>query len=197
MTPASQAEFLRVHQALPSNEFLGALGRAGGEKLGWYEHSRAAIQHVYGDDAGLFAGILAATSPQNGVEMNLQNATRLYRGWNQAGRPTDRESILRIMGENVLGEKGEKSVLDAWKNNTVEVLQGGRVMSGPKVDSFWRNLRNRAIDTPFGQMRNEDAVTLDAWMSNILGIKQTYFSGQGASGKAPAAVRARAAQFAR
>jgi hypothetical protein len=181
MSPAAQAEFLQVHQALPSNDLLGALGRAGGEKLGWYEHSRAAIQHVYGDDADLFAGVLAATSPQNSVEMNLKNATKIYRGWVQAGRPTDRESIIKIMGENVQGTKGDESVLSSWKNNTVSVLQGGQAISGPKVDSFWRNLRNRAVETPYGTMRPQDAVTLDAWMSNVLGIKQTYFAGKGAN----------------
>ncbi len=181
MSPNAQAEFLQVHQALPSNDLLGALGRAGGEKLGWYEHSRAAIEHVYGDDADVFAGVLAATSPQNSVEMNLRNATQIFRGWVQAGRPTDKASILRIMGENSVGEKGEKSVLDAWKNNTIAVLQGGQAISGPKVDSFWRNLRQRAVDTPYGLMRPQDAVTLDAWMSNVLGIKQTYFSGNGAN----------------
>jgi hypothetical protein len=177
MSPAAQEDFLRIHQELPSTDLLGALGRAGMEKRGWYAHSRAAIQHVYGEDADLFAGILAATSPQNSVEMNLQNAVQIYRGWTQAGRPTDRDTILRIMGENVLGGKGEASVLEAWQNNTVTVLQGGQVISGPKVDSFWRNLRNRAVQTPSGAMRPEDALTLDAWMSNVLGVQQTNFAG--------------------
>lgn len=180
MTPASRADFARVYQALPSDDLLGALARAGIEKQGWYEHSRAAINHVYGPDADLFAGVLAATSPQNSVEMNLKNATRIFRGWVDAGRPTDRDAILKIMGENVLGEKGDQSVLNAWKNNTVSVLQGGQAISGPKVDSFWRNLRSRPVETPQGIMRPEDAVTLDAWMSNVLGVRQTNFaSGSG------------------
>jgi hypothetical protein len=196
MTPEAQADALRVHQALPGNELLGALGRGGIGKQGWYEHSRAAIEHVYGDDANLFAGILAATSPQNSVEDNLTNATAIYRGWVQAGRPTDQASIIKVMAQNVLGSRGEQSILPSWRENTVRVLQGGQAISGPKVDSFWRNLRSRAVETPWGTMRPEDAVTLDAWMSSVLGVDQTYFAGQGASGTAPAAVRAKAAQMA-
>jgi hypothetical protein len=167
--PAQLGHFARVSDWLPPASYFGALARGGSGKIGWYQFSRDALEHVYGEDAGLFAGLLAATSPQNPVETNLLNATKIYRGWVQAGRPTDEPTILKIMGENVQGTKGVKSVLDSWINNTVGVLQGGDTLSGPKVDSFWANLRNRPGAT--------DRVTLDAWMSHLLGLQQTNFAG--------------------
>ena len=179
MKPAAQAEFLKVYAALPDNEFFAAVAQGGLAKLGWYEHSRAAIQHVFGEDADLFAGILAATSPRVDVETNLRNAIHIYQGWVKAGRPTDEAAIIKIMGQKCVRGQGDASVLHSWKNNTVRVLQGGSAISGPKVDSFWRNLRNRDIVTAFEKMRPEDAVTLDAWMSNVLGLQQEHFSGAG------------------
>ena len=178
-TPANQAEFAKVYFGLPGNEFLQAVAHGGLTKEGWYGLSREAIEYIFREDAGLFAGVLAATSPQNGVEMNLRNALSIFRGWVKAGRPTDEASIIRIMGENVVGEKGEQSILPSWKENTIRVLQGGSTISGPKVDSFWRNLFNRPITTLYGEMPQSHAMTFDAWMSNVLDIQQDYFGGKG------------------
>jgi hypothetical protein len=167
--PSQLEDFGRVSAWLPTNNYFGALARAGSAKIGWYGLSRRAIESVFGEDAGTFAGLLAATSPQNPVETNLMNTLKIYRGWTQAGRPTDEASILRIMGENVQGTKGAGSVLPAWINNTVETLRGGETLSGPKVDSFWKNLSQRPGAS--------DYVTLDAWMSHLLGLQQSNFAG--------------------
>jgi hypothetical protein len=177
MTPEAQAHFARVTSELPSQEFFGAVARGGLAKKGWYQFSRSALDHMFGADAGLFAGILASTSPQTSVESNLTNALNIYKNWTAAGRPTDRNTILQIMARSVQGGGTEASLLPAWINNTVDVLQGAQSISGPKVDSFWTNLRSRARQTPHGPMRADDAVTLDAWMGNVLSMAPTEFSG--------------------
>lgn len=176
----------RARAQMPSVDELASAVVGGRDKRGWYENSRRALEHVFGDDADLFAGVLAATSPQNSVESNLQNSLRIYRNWNAAGRPTDENAILKIMAKSVNGMKGEESVLDAWKNNTVSVLSGGNVISGPKVDSFWTNLRSRARRSSMGDVHPDDAVTLDAWMANLFGIDNAAFAGRTTKAGSPA-----------
>ena len=79
---------------------------------------------------------------------------------------------LEIMGDSVQGSRGVDSVLDAWVGNTLRALNVPQdsmdrlVISGPKVDSFMRNLANNTIE-----------VTNDTWMANYLGVDQTTFSG--------------------
>lgn len=79
---------------------------------------------------------------------------------------------LEIMGDSVQGERGVDSVLDAWVPNTLRALNVPQdsmdrlVISGPKVDSFMRNLANNTIE-----------VTNDTWMANYLGVDQKDFSG--------------------
>jgi hypothetical protein len=60
--------------------------------------ARKALIHVFGPDAPRFAALLAAMSPQTSVESNLRNALRTWNNWVAAGRPTNREKILTIMG---------------------------------------------------------------------------------------------------
>ena len=173
---ASLAEFERVRAGMPSAEEISGAIAGGAPKQGWYRNSRGATQHLFQDDADLFAGVMAATSPQNSVEMNLENATRIYTNWVKAGRPQSRQAIENVMANSVVGNKGAGSVLDAWVDNTVAVLTGGKTISGPKVDSFWGNLMQRARPD-HGNIAPEQAVTLDAWMSNLFGVQQEYFSG--------------------
>ena len=191
-----------------------AMAYAGRAKLGWYSTSGDAIKTVFGDDAPRFTALLSSLSPQTSVESNLQNALSVWKNWNAAGRPTDRNSIIRIMGDSVqqsplkdrsaaqleslgnrLGIKARTpasllkkiqqfsdaapenaemvrraSVLDAWTNNSVRSLATqdpeSLILSGPKVDSFMRNL--------LGDMAE---VTNDTWMANAYGIMQDLFAG--------------------
>ena len=195
-------------------EDTAAMAYAGRAKLGWYSTSGDAIKTVFGDDAPRFTALLSSLSPQTSVESNLQNALSVWKNWNASGRPTDRDSIIRIMGESVqqsplkdrsasqleslgnrLGIKAKTpssllkkiqkfsdaapenaemvrraSVLDAWTNNSVRSLSTpdpeGLILSGPKVDSFMRNL--------LGDMAE---VTNDTWMANAYGIMQDLFAG--------------------
>jgi len=157
--------------AIPSRATLQAMAKMGNVKKGWYENSAKSIAAGFGDDAPRFTALLAALSPQTSVESNMVNAAKVWRGWNNAGRPTDRKSILRIMGENVQGNKGEESVLGAWKNNSVLALSAKdplKALSGGKVHSFWLNTTG-----------NPYPVTNDAWMANAFGIDQAGFAKKG------------------
>ena len=69
------------------------------------------------------------------------------------------------MGVSVQGGKGEESVMEAWENNTITALTTPQPLetrlSGPKVDSFMRNLQG-----------DYDAVTNDTWMGRAYNILQ-------------------------
>lgn len=178
LTPDEQAKFksntaktfVENLTALPSKQEFGAAAVAGSAKKGWYEGSTQAIVNVFGPDADRFAALLSATSPQTSVESNLYNALQIWKNWTAAGRPTDRESIVRVMGQSVQGGKGEESVLDAWINNSVRALSAedpkSVMLSGPKVDSFMRNLQG-----------NVNEVTNDAWMASFALVDQKIFGG--------------------
>jgi len=173
ITKSNVGQYGRVSAGVDPEELVAAA--AGGQaKKGWYKQSAKAIDTVFEDDAEQFTALLAALSPQTSVESNLQNATAVWKGWIQAGRPRDPEAIKAIMGQNVQGGKGMESVLGAWINNSVRALSAdperlGRIrLSGPKVDSFMANL--------IGDM---DQVTNDAWMANLSGVPQDMFAKAG------------------
>ncbi len=129
---------------------------------------------MFGPDAPRFAALLAALSPQTSVEWNFRNAVATWVGWEKAGRPTDRTSILKVMRENMFPNSnrvGTANILPAWINNTVRALTAEDAstvtLSGPKVDSFAANLRGET-----------ERVTLDAWMANWAGVDQILFKGE-------------------
>jgi hypothetical protein len=169
--PDNAAAMNRLLQTLPSAENLAAVAKAGEPKRGWYRASTQAIIDVFGlQDAPRFSALLAAMSPQTSVEMNLLNTLNTWKNWTAAGRPTDPAKIRQIMGQSVAGTKGEQSVLEAWANNATRALTADDpakvVLSGPKVDSFYRNLADDVY-----------RVTNDAWMASGLGVGQELFSG--------------------
>jgi hypothetical protein len=178
LTPEEQSKFksntaksfVEMISSLPSKQEFGAAALGGKAKKGWYEGSTQAIVNVFGPDANRFAALLSATSPQTSVESNLYNALQIWKNWTAAGRPIDRESIVRVMGQSVQGGKGEESVLDAWINNSVRALSAEDpsqiMLSGPKVDSFMRNLQG-----------NVNEVTNDAWMASFALVDQKIFGG--------------------
>ena len=156
---------------LPEPGELASVAFAGRAKRGWYLESAKAILDVFGlEDSRRFTGLLAATSPQTSVESNLVNTLAVWNAWVSAGRPVDKAQILALMGESVQGDKGEESVLPAWRNNSYRILIAENpttvILSGPKVNSFMLNLRGVV-----------DEVTNDTWMANIMGVQQTMFAG--------------------
>lgn len=164
------ARFVDYFYSLPSADEFAAAAWAGRAKKGWYRESAQAIAQVFGADAPRFAALLAAMSPQNSVQTNLLNTLNTWKNWIEGGRPQTREEIVQIMGRSVEGTGGVNSVLDAWINNSVRALTtenpGQDFLSGPKVDSFMRNL-----------LGNVDEVTNDAWMANFALVDQKMFKG--------------------
>lgn len=170
---AMAAKIIAHLEKLPKVDEMAAIAHAGRAKRGWYSASARAISDIFGPDAPRFASLLAALSPQTSVESNLRNALNVWNGWIKAGRPTEREDIIKVMAANVeqSGDKGgEDSVLNAWINNSVRALSDEDVLnvklSGPKVESFYRNLIGEAHE-----------ITLDTWMANYALVEQTLFGG--------------------
>lgn len=162
---------VELFRELPALTDFTETAQAGVAKRGWYRRSALAILDVFGPvDGPRFAALLAALSPQNSVEQNLLNTSRMWTNWVKAGRPTSRKAIITIMAKSVQGKKGAESVLYSWINNSVRALTAfdptAAVLSGPKVHSFYRNL--------IGEVHY---VTNDAWMANFGGIQQALFGG--------------------
>lgn len=172
------------HSLPPSHEYAAA-ALAGKAKRGWYRKSAEAISNVFGPDAPRFTAVLAAMSPQTSVQANFHNALRTFINWDKAGRPTDATAIHKIAQDSVMRREGGAGVLPAWMPNTIRALQSpdpsheNFALSGPKVDSFMRNLRS---DT--------EAVTNDAWMTSFAKVHPNVLKGnwpvkEGDPGKRP------------
>jgi hypothetical protein len=170
VTKRNAQTLIKTFEELPKANEMASVAYSGRAKRGWYHNSANAIAHIFGvTDGPRFTALLAATSPQCSVETNLTNSLNIWAGWVEAGRPTDRDSIMRIMGDNVQGSKGQDSILDAWLNNSLRALQasdGDRItISGPKVSSFMQNL-----------LHDVHEVTNDAWMANYANVDQELFA---------------------
>ena len=168
---ASATKLVAFVQSLPSADEMASVAWAGRAKRGWYERSANALVEIFGaQDATRFAALLAALSPQTSVESNTFNALATWVNWNAAGRPTDRKSIIDVMGESVEGDKGTASILDAWINNAVRALASDSPtdldLSGAKVNSFFANLVGAV-----------DEVTNDAWMGAYAAIPASKLRG--------------------
>ncbi len=175
VTDSTAAKVIAQLKKLPPAREMAAVAFGGKAKRGWYKQSAEAISAVFQQDGPRFAALLAATSPQCSVETNLLNALNVWKNWTAAGRPTDREAIIDVMGASVQGGRGRDSVLDAWVNNSVRALTADNpadaettrvFLSGPKVNSFFLNL-----------IGVTDEVTNDAWMANYALVDQVMFSG--------------------
>ena len=171
ITPRNVRNVEASYRAFNPKELVAA-AVAGNPKLGWYYETSKSLDSIFGEDTRRFATLLAAMSPQTSVEMNLKNAVRTFANWEKAGRPKDKNEILDIMGKSVLGNKGNDSVLDAWKNNSLNTLSAPEGtpgdafrLSGPKVDNFG-----------FAVSGDLDRFTNDAWQANLTGVPQDMFS---------------------
>ena len=105
----------------------------------WYIEAKRFLQDTFGDDYKLFAGILAATSPQVSIQINWKFACRIYHEY-KVGRKPDLAGCMRY-----------------HKPNIRRVLSG-KSLSGRKVQNFYMNL--------IGDL---NAVTIDTWMLRLFG----------------------------
>lgn len=97
------------------------------------------------------------------------NAARKNFGVNITARTE--EGLRRQLNERLTEDQlRQLSVLEAWAPNAVRALRAEDpldvVLSGPKVDSFMKNL-----------LDDSGAVTLDTWMAKIDRVDQRLFSG--------------------
>lgn len=161
-----------LFESLPDEKERGAVALAGAAAKGWYRDSAETIVDIFGPDAPRFAALLAALSPRVDVQSNLKHAVAVWGAWVNAGRPTTKAEIVKVMQGSLWGavdRDGETvNVLPAWINNTVRSLTSETpesiVLSGPKVSSFAANLRGEV-----------DQVTLDSWMAAFDKVEGTKF----------------------
>ena len=168
---ATAKNVLDLFDQLPTGEEMAHVAYAGKAKRGWYRKSAEAISNIFGPDAPRFSALLASLSPQSSVEVNLSNAIQTWINWDAAGRPQGRAAIIKIMGDSVMGNKLTDSILPAWINNTVDSLTHPEpeklTISGPKVNSFMRNLHGHVGE-----------VTLDSWMAHYANVDAKLFGGE-------------------
>jgi hypothetical protein len=160
---SARARFDLAYRALPpTSEFIAA-ALAGAAKRGWYVNARRAIESQYGADAPRFTALLAALSPRVSLQTNVKNAIAVFEQWDNRGRPSTKAGIVW----NVLRVAIDGELLGAWIPNAVTSLSvDSAVLSGPKVDSFQKNLRG-----------DLSAVTCDAWMCTFAGTDQMRMKG--------------------
>jgi hypothetical protein len=162
-TTADQGSIMR--RVLRNFSLIGSPKRGhvvaliGAENQMWYDESASAVRQMFGDDSPRFAAVLASTSPQTGVEENMELALGFWRAWDRAGRPTDPEILTPLINDTArfLQEQGLKVDPGTVRNNlttsftagddvlldpaTYAPSAGGRgFLSGMKVDGFTANL---------------------------------------------------------
>ena len=118
---------------------------------GWYSRSHNTLIRLYGADAPIVAGIIAATSPRVSVKRNWEVSTAFYRKWVNAGKLLDGIAVVSCLKEVCVP-------LPAWIPNVLRAVNG-KPLSGLKVESFRRNLSG-----------DYDAVVLDTWMAQFFGV---------------------------
>ena len=140
---------------------IAAMASAGIAKKGWYEDTSVALRTVFEDDTEQFAALLASTSPQISVEGNLENALNIWNGWLKAGRPTDRNEIIRIMGDGV-----NKTPLENRGFDALEKLSQKLELPLGSEDQMIASIRTFQEASP----QNADLVkrksVMDAWVPN-------------------------------
>ncbi len=114
----------------------------------WYQDARELIVREYGDQADLFIGLLAATSPRKQVSANFKLAGKVLRSYN------DRAANPGHFGDTLA------DLMPAHRINVLRALRG-QILSGLKVKAFMANL-----------LGDLSVVTIDVWISKAYGINQ-------------------------
>jgi hypothetical protein len=108
---------------------------------GWYRRAHERLKREYGEDADLFADLLAATSPRMSVKRNWRAAWALYSRWVSSGT---------IDVDLVPMRSHLPNVIRAFERQP---------LSGPKVQRFAANLKG-----------DFNVVTIDVWMCEYYGV---------------------------
>jgi hypothetical protein len=110
---------------------------------GWYHRAHERLKREFGEDADLFADVLAATSPRVSVKKNWRAARALYTAWLASGTIDPDLVPMRTHLPNVVRAFNREP------------------LSGPKVQRFAANLKG-----------NFNVVTIDVWMCKHFGVDQ-------------------------
>jgi hypothetical protein len=174
MRKDTAAKFVEIYDSLPSEKEMAAVALGGIAKRGWYKRSAEALVYVFGFDAPRFAALLAAMSPQTSVESNLKNALNTWKNWVKAGRPTDRDSILRIMGESVerteVHQMGETRLrkLAASLGVSIPAQSKVKTIAGVRMQPTTASDIAELIQTNRTQDQINRASVLGAWENNTV-----------------------------
>ena len=142
---------------------IATMASAGVAKKGWYEDTGVALRTVFEDDTEQFSALLASTSPQISVEGNLENALNIWAGWIKGGRPTNRNEIIRIMGDGV-----NKTPLENRGAVALEKLSKELDLPTGSEDEMIASIKTFQEVSP----ENADMVrrksVMDAWINNSI-----------------------------
>lgn len=144
-----QERALRNFSLMPTAEEGATIALIGAEAQKWYQTSARTLEQMFGVEAPRFTGLLAATSPNIGIEKNMAGALHLWRRWNELGRRVDDETLKGLVQE-ITDKFGiapsalnnVKTVLNAEFKDLIDprALDEGGFLSGLKVDAFYSNL---------------------------------------------------------
>ena len=165
--------FLNVLQQAPEVQELVAAAKAGSKGRDWYDRSIKAFDamrelapgYFKPEDADVFAGVLAATSPVQPVVMNLREALTFWKEWKDNGSPTTAEEILRLQKKKKITpfvNQGAK-LPNALKAINRETMLPETKDMYFKVGNFAQNLQDIFKD-PSG--------TFDSWMGVFFGFDE-------------------------
>ena len=154
----------------------------------WYEDASKGFGILFRDDVLKFIGVVASFSPQTPVVDNINAAVRFWAEWVKNGRPNDEKSIKYILHNISIRSPG----ISAFNNLTRVLTKTDEeilnlVLSGPKVDSFNKNLYDLVINEyltgnikipPELQAEFDKQVTNDGWEAKAVGLKSERFRGQ-------------------
>jgi|GEM_PF-1970390 len=154
----TQARIEEIFNAAPQDIDYEVASRMGMIKKGWYARAAKILNQIFGDDADLFIGVLAATSPRQTVRENLDMALRVWDVWQKAGRPSDYQTIIDNIARPIAAL--ESRYLNVARHLTAKDMSE----DSRKVKSFYDNSGG-----------NLYSVTLDTWMALFGGVDQAIF----------------------
>jgi len=114
---------------------------------GWYHRAHERLVREFGEDADLFADVLAATSPRVSVKKNWRAACRLYEKWRADGVVALWLAPMKTHHPNVIRAFNREP------------------LSGPKVQRFAANLKG-----------DFNVVTIDVWMCKYFDVEHQRLS---------------------
>lgn len=170
MTKRLGDQFTQNLRKLPAVQDFVNAAKKGEIGRKWYQRSIQAFQamrelapdYFHADDADRWSGVLAATSPQQGVPLNLREALTFWKDWHDADRPMTEQAIKKAIRD---GDIKPPTNLKSKLPNVIKALNGEEILGGPehkryyKVGNFAQNLK--------GMMSH---VTNDTWMGVFGGI---------------------------